>query len=326
MNFAVIGTFWLTENMIEAMGQTDKIRYFAQYSRSMERAKEFAEKQGHGEYVRLYDDLNALAADPDIDAVYIASPNYAHYEQARLMLEAGKSVLCEKPVCYRLSEYKELCELADRKGIVFMEAIMNIHLPWANDLCREVKNHGKVISARLDFSQRSSKLDRVKTGQFFSTFEKSTGGGALMDLGVYAVYLAIFLFGMPKQIRSDARFFRTGVDIQDVVLFVYDDFTAVLTFTKLVESRIHSEILCENGSVTIQNLSRLQNVYSYPSDGSEHCLHRETTFPQGMCCELSDFLSCRQEAGREGYRRSRELAEMVLRCMEEIRRQIGYNL
>ncbi|MGM9636806.1 MAG: Gfo/Idh/MocA family protein [Eubacteriales bacterium] len=324
MNFAVIGTFWLTENMIEAIRLTEGASYFAQYSRTMDRAKEFATKSGGR--IRLFDDLDALASDPDIDAVYIASPNYAHYEQAKRMLEAGKSVLCEKPVCYRLSEYEELCALADRKGAVFMEAIMNIHLPWADDLFREVKSHGQVISARLDFSQRSSKLDRVKKGQSFSTFEKSTGGGALMDLGVYAVYLAVYLFGMPKEIRSDARFFPTGVDIQDVILFVYDDFTAVLTFTKLAESRIHSEILCENGSVTLQNLSRLQNVYTYPADGTVRCLHGETTFPQGMCHELSDFLSYYQDQGSQGYSHSRELAKKVLRCMEEIRRQIGYNL
>lgn len=147
-----------------------------------------------------------------------------------------------------------------------------------------------------------------------------------MDLGVYVVYLVLYLFGMPKEIRSDARFFRTGVDIQNVILFVYDDFTAVLTFTKLAESRIHSEILCENGSVTLQNLSRLQNVYSYLADGKERCLHEETTFTEGMCHELSDFLSYHQDQGSRGYRNSRELAKKVLQCMEEIRRQIEYDL
>ncbi len=321
MNFAVIGSFWLTENMIEAMRRTDGVTYFAQYSRSLQRAEEFTAPYGN---IRLYDDLNRMAADPNIDAVYIASPNYAHYEQAKLLLTAGKHVLCEKPVCYRRAEYEELRVIADARGVVFMEAIMNIHQPWIADLKAAIESYGGVISARLDFSQRSSKLDRVLRGEQFSTFEKSTGGGALMDLGVYAIYLACYLFGKPVRIVSEAKFFQTGVDINDSVIFDYGDFSAILTFTKLAESRIHSEILCQQGSAVIGNLSRLQNIRLFDGQGSEILLHGETTFPDGMCAELSDFLAlvnkskCPTEYDR--------LASIVLDCMEEIRRQIGYDI
>lgn len=321
MNFAVIGSFWLTENMIEAMGRTAHVTYFAQYSRSFSRAKEFAAPYGN---IRLYDDLHKMAADPDIDAVYIASPNYAHYEQAKIMLSAGKHVLCEKPVCYRRAEYTELRAIADARGVVFMEAIMNIHQPWIADLKSAIESNGDVISARLDFSQRSSKLDRVLRGEHFSTFEKSTGGGALMDLGVYAIYLACYLFGKPRRIVSEAKFFPTGVDINDSVIFDYGDYNVLLTFTKLAESRINSEILCEQGSAVIGNLSRLQNVRLFDKQGSERLLHGETTFPDGMCAELSDFLSLvNREKNPAEYDR---LAETVLDCMEVIRRQIGYDI
>lgn len=321
MNFAVIGSFWLTENMIEAMGRTAHVTYFAQYSRSLSRAREFTAPYGK---IRLYDDLNKMAADSDIDAVYIASPNYAHYAQAKILLSAGKHVLCEKPVCYRRSEYEELRAIADRKDVVFMEAIMNIHQPWIADLKSSVESYGDVIAARLDFSQRSSKLDRVLAGEHFSTFEKSTGGGALMDLGVYAIYLACYLFGKPSKIVSEAKFFPTGVDINDSVIFDYGKFHVLLTFTKLAESRINSEILCQQGSAVIGNLSRLQNVRLYDGQGGETLLHGETTFPDGMCAELSDFLALvNKEKTSAEYDR---LAETVLDCMEEIRRQIGYDI
>lgn len=321
MNFAVIGSFWLTENMIEAMRRTPGATYFAHYSRTLERAGEFSAPYGN---IRLYDDLDRLAADPDVDAVYIASPNYAHYNQAKTLLSAGKHVLCEKPVCYTRAQYDELRAIADNRGVAFMEAIMNIHQPHFAALKAALAVYGRVISARLDFSQRSSKLDRVLAGEKFSTFQKETGGGALMDLGVYALYLAVGLFGRPQRIDARADFFETGVDGCDHVLLDYGDFCAALTFTKLAESRIHSEILCQSGSAVIGNLSRLQDVVLYDGQGSATILHKETTFPDGMCAELADFLDLANS--RTDGTQYDNLAREVLSCMEEIRRQIGYEI
>lgn len=319
MNFAVIGSFWLTQSMIEAMDRTPGARYFAQYSRSMERAKEFAAPYGD---IRLYDDLDRLAADPEIGAVYIASPNYAHYGQSKILLSAGKHVLCEKPVCYTRAQYDELRDISRSKGAAFMEAIMNIHQPQFAALKTALAAYGRVISARLDFSQRSSKLDRALAGEKISTFRKETGGGALMDLGVYALYLAAGLFGVPGGICARAGFFETGVDICDHVRLDYGSFSASLTFTKLAGSRIGSEILCEKGSVVIGNLSRLRDVSLTDLSGNTAILHGETTFPDGMCAELADFLGI--AAGEIDPAPYDNLAREVLTLMEEIRRQIGY--
>ena len=146
MKFAVIGTFWLSENFIKALQNVEGVEYFAQYSRSLEKAKSFSEKFGN---VKLFDDLEALASDPEIDAVYIASPNALHYPQAKLMLEHKKHVLVEKPATMTKSEFDTLCEIADKNNVIVLEAMMNAHMPHLNDLKNIVSNQENIVSARL---------------------------------------------------------------------------------------------------------------------------------------------------------------------------------
>ena len=114
MKFAVIGTFWLCENMIKALLNVDGAEYYAQYSRSLKKAEDFSKPFGK---VKLFDDLEKLAKDPDIDAVYIASPNALHYQQAKLMLENGKHVLLEKPFTTSVDDTQKLISEAKKRNL-----------------------------------------------------------------------------------------------------------------------------------------------------------------------------------------------------------------
>ncbi len=323
MNFAVIGTFWLSENFINAIKITDGANYYAQYSRSMERAEAFAEKNGGA---KCFDDLEKMAEDPNIDTVYIASPNMTHYAYTKLFLEAGKNVFCEKPITVTPEEHNELCALADKKGVVYAEAMMNYHLPQLEAIKDKLAEAGDVVSARIDFSQRSSKLERVKSGEIISTFDKNSCGGALMDLGVYCVYLAATLFGAPNKISASAHFWESGADIADSVILTYDKFDAVLTFTKLAESSARSEIICREGTISIEQPAQLRGVGYKDAQGNFEYIHRTLTPVECMACELSDFISYAFAENRDKYLAARNTASLVCDIMSEIRKMIGYEI
>lgn len=318
IRIAVVGTFWLSENFVKAIDRTKGVCLAAVCSRSLEKARAFVQNR---EGVKLYDDPAALANDTQIDAVYIATPNMTHYALSKQMLLSGKHVLCEKPITVTENEYCELLSLAKEKNLVYLEAMMSAHLPQLAVLKETLLQAGKVVTARLDFSQRSSKIDRVVKGERFSSFSKDCFGGALMDLGVYAVYLSLMLFGYPKNTEAFCVPIL-DVDGTDTVLLTYENFNVVITLSKLAESRIRSEIICEKGTITTDLISQLQNIRYYPVKGEPRLLYGENESSRSMDGELFDFL--RYIKG-EDYTEMQMLAQNSVKLLQQLREKIGYD-
>lgn len=319
IRIAVIGTFWLTQTFIEALDRTDGVTLAGLCSRSMTRAKEFI---GHRPDIRLYDDPIQLADDSQIDAVYIATPNFTHYELSKLMLTHGKNVLCEKPICIHLNEYEELLAIANQRGLVYLEAMMNAHLPQLTKVQEALKSAGTVVCARLDFSQRSSKIDRVRQGEVFSTFSKEACGGALMDLGVYSVYMALQLFGYPISVDAYSTPIL-DVDGTDTVILSYNGYQVILTMSKLAESHIRSEIICENGTITIGLLSRLQEVNYFPQGYEPQSIFEQSDFAESMTWEIKDFVSYINGCD---YTNMQMLSRQSIQLLTTIREKIHYTI
>lgn len=319
MRIGIVGTFWLSQTFARALWRVKGIELGAVCSRTLAKAEAFA--AGYPE-AKAYDDPEAMAADRSIDAVYIAVPNAQHYGLSKLFLSAGKHVLCEKPICVHIEEYEELLALARSKGLVFLEAMMNCHLPQLTMMKDILSQAGDVVTARIDFCQRSSKIDRVRAGETFSTFSKAACGGALMDLGVYSVYLALNLFGYPKSVTAKAVYLGE-VDCTDTVILEYEGFHAVLTLSKLAESAIRSEIICEKGTLTLSGVSQLQEIAYTPVGGKRQPRYGNNDFAHSMASEIADFLS---------YTKGKccdemiELSRASIKLLTEIRSQIGYEI
>ncbi|MGM9648309.1 MAG: Gfo/Idh/MocA family protein [Eubacteriales bacterium] len=318
MRIGIIGTFWLSETFAKAVTRVEGVKVGAVCSRSLEKAKSFAAV--NAPWAICYDDPAILASDGQIDAVYIATPNATHYALSKQMLTAGKHVLCEKPICVHPKEYEELLAIAKERNLVYLEAMMNAHLPQLKFLQKAISEAGAIVSARLDFSQRSSKIDRVRKGEVFSTFSKASCGGALMDLGVYSVYIALQLFGYPNMVNAYATPI-CDVDGTDTVILGYDRCQVVLTMSKLAESRIRSEIICEGGTLTLGLLSRLQEIDYYPHDGEKTSIFGRSDFAESMTWEIKDFLSYTNGAN---YSDMQRLSRDSVRLLTEIREKIGY--
>lgn len=256
MRYGVIGTGWIAKSFIDGARMLCNSEFAAVYSRTAESGGRFAEENRIG---KVYTDINEFAKG-DFEAVYIASPNRLHYEQSKLMLESGKHVLCEKPITVEPKELEELQTLAKEKGLIYCEAIMYMFNP-ARDLLREaIEKIGKITSAHFDFSQLSSKYPAYKRGELPNIFNPALATGCLMDLGIYCVYPALDLFGMPEKITACAHFMESGADGSGAASLVYSDKLINFTYSKLGQDRLGSQIFGDEGTVKIESISKLTNM------------------------------------------------------------------
>jgi predicted dehydrogenase len=199
VRFATIGTSAITERFVAALAEVPGTRYVAAYSRDLSRAKEFGESRGA---TLAFDDLNALAASDQVDAVYVASPNGAHARQASLLAQGGKHVLVEKAFASNEREATEAFARAHESGVVCMEAMRNLHTPGFHNVAANLARVGRVSQATFRYGKVTSRIAKLRAGEHVNQFDPALSEGGLMDIGVYAVEPAIALFGRPERVSA----------------------------------------------------------------------------------------------------------------------------
>ena len=293
INYAIIGTSWITETFIAGAMENGKMRLAGVYSRTPEKGAAFAKKNeaaALGGEIRIYTYLGALAEDPGIEAVYIASPNSFHEKQSRLMLSAGKHVICEKPIGIHPEVVRELGALAQEKGLVYMEAIMMLHLHDQLSALKEaLAKIGRVRTAYIDFSQLSSKYQAYLDGKNPNIFNPAFATGALEDLGVYCFHLVLELFGLPRETRIHAQFLESGADAAGTVLMIYPERDVTVTYSKVGQNRLGSQILGDNGTITIELISQLTGMVLHRKDDTTETIWGQEEKNHLMGGEAADF-------------------------------------
>ena len=318
INLAVIGRNFVVDEMLEATRLFTEIKLSAIYSRKEETGREYAEKWG---FDKVYTDLDAMAGDKDIDAVYIASPNYAHEEQAVKMMRAGKHVLCEKPMHKSYAGAMNMINTAEEKGVVFMEAMMSAHVPGTYKIMELLPRIGKVRRVNLSFCQYSSRYDKFKNGIVENAFDPTLWNGAFIDMGVYPVSLLLQLFGEPDDFISKAVFLPGSIDGQGTMICSYPDMTATLMWSKITQDTLPSEIQGEGGSIIIDKVSKPTEIELVMRDGTRSVYETLCDKPV-MYYELRDFL--RQIVGKAMPQFNLNSA-LEAKLMEKAREQMGIN-
>jgi predicted dehydrogenase len=183
-------------------------------SRSLESSQAFSARFGiataHGSY-------EELAADPEVDVVYVATPHVFHHANALLALNQGKHVLVEKAFTINAREAQDIVELAEAKGLVALEAMWTRFLPHMVRL-REIIREGTIGEVRKVMASHNQDLPKDPAHRLN---DPALGGGALLDLGIYPVSFAFDVFGAPTTIRASAAMTATGVDRQTAAVFEY---------------------------------------------------------------------------------------------------------
>ena len=315
MRYGVIGTGWIAKSFIDGAREVCGSEFSAVYSRTAESGNKFA---AENRIEKVYTDINEFA-NGDFDAVYIASPNRLHYEQSKLMLESGKHVICEKPITVEPEELEELQELAEKKGLIYVEAIMYMFNPARELLKDAIGKIGKVTSAHFDFSQLSSKYPAYLRGELPNIFNPALATGCLMDLGIYCVYPALDLFGMPEKITACAHFMESGADGSGTAGLLYSDKLITFTYSKLGQDRLGSQIFGDEGTIKIESISKLINMSLVSNNGETQEIIGDVAKEKLMGYEALGFEKFIADPDDEYYYVTRQRALQVSQIMKQIR-------
>ncbi|MBQ8907503.1 MAG: Gfo/Idh/MocA family oxidoreductase [Clostridia bacterium] len=315
MRFGIIGTNFISDNFVAALPFT-KASATAVYSRTEKAGGAFAAKHGIKE---VYTDMDAFLSS-DIDAVYIASPNFLHKEQTLLALAGGKHVLVEKPAAPSLADWQDMKEAALRAGKTLMEAMRPIHADAWHRVKDALAHIGRVRGAVLDFSQYSSRYKPFLEGTVLNAFNPALCNAALLDIGIYPISAAVFLFGAPKEIRSCSSFLENGFECCGAAILGYDGFEVTVTYSKVANSIAPSAILGEEGGILVDKVSNPRSLFLVKGEEKAPIFLPKTDAPDNMYEEINDFYTAAL-AGE--CCPAAVYTDMTLSVMDEIRRQNG---
>lgn len=316
MNVATIGTGWITEQFVDAMKKSGKMTFAGAYSRSAEKADALGAP-------RMFTDLDELAADKEIDVVYIASPNSLHFEQALLFMKNKKHIICEKPMFSTTKELEEAFKVADENGVFLFEAFRNLYTPNHARLREAIEKVGPVRHSFFQFIKYSSRYDNVLAGEEPNVFSPAFSGGALVDLGVYPISFAVSLFGKPKNISCHVIMLPTGVDGSGSVVLDYGDHTCTAMYSKITDSQLPGEIGGEEGTIVIDHIAPITSIgFKNRRTGEKEQL----AVPEeenDMIYEAKAIAEIIESDDQEKYQYFRNVSEIVIEITEEARRQSG---
>ena len=315
MKYGVIGTGWIAKSFIDGARMLTQADFTAVYSRTEESGGRFA---AENEIPKVYTSLEEFAKG-DFDAVYIASPNRLHYEQSKLMLQSGKHVICEKPITVEPEELEELQTLAKKNGLIYIEAIMYMFNPARELLKDAISKIGKITSVHFDFSQLSSKYPAYVRGELPNIFNPALATGCLMDLGIYCVYPALDLFGIPQKTTACAHFMESGADGSGNAALLYSDKLVNFTYSKLGQDRLGSQIFGDEGTITIESISKLTNMKLIAKNGDTQEIIGDVAKEKLMGYEAVGFEKFIANPDDPHYTVTSERALQVSRLMKEIR-------
>ncbi|MGI6279265.1 MAG: Gfo/Idh/MocA family protein [Acutalibacteraceae bacterium] len=321
IRLGTVGTSAICAHFLDGAALTKRFVHTAVCSRSEKTGADFAKKDG---CENIFTNPLDMAKSGKIDAVYIATPNVFHKEQSRIFLENGVHVLCEKPIVTKLSDYLELKELADRKGLIYMEAIIPRHVKHYSAVKSAISEIGQIQMARIDFCQRSSRLENLLNGEQVNIFDMSLHAGALMDIGVYCVYGALDLLGEPLSVTAKSFPLYNGADGAGSVILDYGSFPAMLTYSKTCEGILGSEIIGTDGAVKIQKISQYAGVILL-KDGKETSVVAFPSKAELMSGEAERFAEYIENFGSnaEDYKNASALCEKVHFFMDSIKNNAG---
>lgn len=246
------------------------------------------ELKGKYHIEKIYTNNQDLFNDHNVDTVYVAVPNSFHYSICKEALQAGKNVICEKPFVYTVKEAKELKRIADNQNVMLIEAITNIYLKNYFEIKDKLNQLGSINIVNLNYTQLSTRYPELLKGNLLPVFDPKKGGGNLMDLGIYAIHLAVGWFGLPDKVKYYKNI-RYGTDTSGILILVYKGFICSLVVAKDSYCKPVSFIEGEKGSIRINGL-----INKLPSFNLEFpdCLEKDINYnlyDHRMIAEFNTF-------------------------------------
>lgn len=315
LRIGIVGTSFVSDWICEAALQSMNCSIAAVFSRDGERGKAFAEQHRIAD---CFCQEETFFANPELDAIYIASPNVAHYRQTLFALEHGKHVLCEKPFALNAAQAERMMQFARDKGLVLLEAIRPVHDPFLQVLRENLPKIGRIRRATIEFCQYSSRYDRFLAGERPNVFDAALGNAALMDLAVYCLHVCVALFGMPLSLHAGATFLENGTEAAGTILLEYGDQQTTIAYSKVTDSIHPSMIQGEKGTITFDTLNQPSYVRLHHRDKRIEQLPFQPV-QNNMVHELDAFANLIQNGASTAAFDEQSLR--VMRLLDAVRRQ-----
>jgi predicted dehydrogenase len=314
--WGILATGGIANSFTEDLALLPDAEIAAVGSRTLDAAQRFAAAHG---IPRAHGSWAELAADPEVDVVYVATPHSAHHEAARLCLTAGKAVLCEKPLTLDLASAQDLATVAQERGVFLMEAMWMRTIPAIRRIAELVADGviGDVTAVNADFGI---------AGPFEPSHrlrDPALGGGALLDLGVYPITFAHLFLGPPQRTTALATLTPEGVDDNTGIVLGYDGGAIASLHCGIVgASPTTATIVGETGRIELPApFFRPDRFTIYHGQQAE--VVQVPIRGNGMGYEAEEVMRCLREGLTESPLVPLSSTLDVLRCMDAIRAQIG---
>lgn len=316
LKIGIMGTGGIASTLANTMVQMPQVALMGAGSRSLEKAEEFAARFS---IERAYGSYEELVKDPDIQLIYIATPHSEHCSNARLCLENGKHVLCEKAFAANYAQAKEMTELAVEKNLMITEAMWVRYMPMAKTL-KEVLDSG-VIGEPMTLTANLCYLISGKP----RLIKPELAGGALLDVGVYTLNFASLVFGDEiSDIQSSVIKTDSGVDAQNSITLCYPGGKmAILNSSLRVLSDRLGIIYGTKGYIVVENVNNFETIRVYDTKRQLVETHLQPEQISGYEYEIN----ASGEAIKNGWTQCPQMPHTttlsIMKVMDELRRQWG---
>lgn len=291
---------------------------YAVASRKKTSANEFASKYGAKKAYGTYEDL---ANDPNIDAVYIATPHTFHKENTLMCLEKGIAVLCEKPFAMSINEVEEMIAKSLEKDVLLMEAMWTYFLPHYQYVLELLKRKelGDIIKIEADFGGKPT-YDVTHR-----LFNKELGGGSLLDIGIYPIFVALSTLGLPEKIKAEAKYFPTGADSVCDMEFIYaNGVKAFLKSTMIEETPTTATFFCEKGEIKINSKFFMPSTVTIKNmNGEEKTINDFNYTTLGFSYEINHFNNLLRKGKKQSPVMSFDFSRKLISLLDKTREKIG---
>ena len=314
IKWGIIGLGKIAHKFATDLVSVENAELYAVASRSQGNADEFADKYSATEAYSSYEEL---AKDPQVDAVYIATPHSFHAAHSILCMQHKKAVLCEKPFAMNLQEVEKMITVSKEHNVLLMEALWTYFLPhyqYVLDVFRS-KKFGELKELKADFG---FKPEYNLEGRLL---KKEVGGGSLLDIGIYPIFAALSTLGTPKSIEANAAFFETGADSQCNMVFNYQDAKAYLKSTLLEDTKTEAIFTFEDAVITINTMFHQPSTITVIKDGKEDVIDfgYKTI---GYNFEAEHFNQLIREDKKESDIMTFDFSRKLIQLLDEVREKI----
>ena len=315
IRWGILSTGVIAKNFAGTVNQMNgETRVLAVASRTKESADAFADQYG---IERRYDSYEALAMDPDVDIVYVATPHSRHYEDMKLMISHGKHVLCEKSFTVDAQQAKEIFALAKEKKVFVMEAFWTKLLPIYREMEKVVASGaiGEIRTVTAQYGYTTAREARK--------FVPELAGGTLLDIGVYAIgFACIFLGYEYDAIHSNLIMNNAGTDAVDAMILRKGDAVAQLTTSIGSAMTVFGGVYGTKGHIDVPDF-KCPQMFTVCVDGEEPYTVECPFEINGFEYEIREAMTCVREGRLHSGVMTPEQSVATMAIMDEIRRQNG---